>query len=140
LLAGISLGAEGGYGIACCDAVLVYVLWANAAVTTKLAQRLTGATARLNGHVDEDEAEVCQLYFQWGETVAYGSTTPPQTAYKGDDFNTTIAGLDPAKTYHYRAVITTPCGETFYGADQLIGLPGGAGKSIANDLVREAFI
>jgi len=140
LLAGISLGAEGGYGIACCDAVLVYVLWANAAVTTKPAQRLTGATARLNGQVDEDEAEACQVYFQRGETVAYGNTTPLQTKALGESFSADIAGLDPGKTYHTRAVIVTACGETFYGADMLIGLSSGGGGNRADLLVKDTFI
>lgn len=122
LIAGITLGYEGGYGIAACDLVRVYALWANADVESVWAKRLTGDSARLDGQVNEDEAEPCQVYFEWGLTVAYGNTTVPQTKYKGEDFHDTIAGLDPARIYHARTVIETPCGETFYGADMTIDI------------------
>ena len=86
------------------------------------------------------EAEVCQVYFQWGETVAYGNTTPLQTKALGESFSADIAGLDLVKTYHARAVTVTACGETFYGADMLIGLSGGGGGNQADLLVKDTFI
>ncbi len=139
LLAGISLGNAGGYGEAACDFLIGVALWANASVVTDVPLRLTGTTARLFGHVTEDEAETCQVYFQWGETIAYGNTTPQQTKALGESFSADIAGLDSGKTYHTRAVIVTACGETFYGADQFIGVMPGGGNP-ADLLVKDNFI
>ncbi len=139
LIAGVSLGQEGGYGITACDLVLVYALWANASVVTDVPSRLTGTTARLFGHVNEDEAETCQVYFQWGETIAYGNATPQQIKALGDNFTDTISGLDPTKVYHARAAIVTACGETFYGNDVFVGLIGG-GSHRADILVKDNFV
>ncbi len=139
LQAGITIGKGGGYGVPAVDAVWVVVLWANALAVTDTPKRLSGATAELNGHVAEDESETCQVYFQWGETVAYGNTTAPQIKAKGDSFTDNIAGLNPGKSYHTRAVIVTACGETFYGADQIIPTLGGGGN-LADVLVKGNFI
>lgn len=139
LLAGVKLGQGGGWGTPACDMLRIYALWADAEVLTDFGQYLTTTTARLNGYVIEDEAESCDVYFEWGETVAYGNTTATQSKAKGETFSADISGLDPAKSYHFRAVIDTECGETFYGADMLVGADPSMG-SIAELLVKGDFI
>jgi hypothetical protein len=107
---------------------LVYV---NAAVSTQAATYIPGATtATLNGLVNEDEGETnCSVYFEYGPTTAYGSTTARQTKTKGQSFSASVTGI--AGSYHYRAVIVTKLlrdypvitpidSETFYGADETI--------------------
>jgi hypothetical protein len=118
---GISIRSGTGFEQPMCDVIEGRVCWANAAVTTLPGEAVTETSAKLFGQVTEDEAEDCEVFFEYGETVAYGSETTPQAAVKGQYFDDTITGLDPAKNYHYRAAITTACGETFYGEDRLMG-------------------
>ena len=123
LQAGVTLGRGGGYGNPACDSVWIRVCWVNAEVQTNQATNYTDTSARLNGYVTEDEDNTCKVYFQWGETTSYGKTTANQYMVEGDSFSADISGLDPVKVYHYRAVIVTDCGETFYGADETIPPP-----------------
>jgi ubiquitin len=92
-------------------------LVAAAAVTTDPATLLTHGEATLNGTLDGDGGEACQCGFEWGETIAYGNTTPPQSRTTGQSFAQPIIGLDPHKTYHFRAFATNSAG-TSYGADR----------------------
>lgn len=75
------------------------------------------ASAKLNGTLIDDGNEACDCGFEWGETVAYGNTTPTQSRTTGQTFAQTITGLDPKKTYHFRAFATNAAG-TGYGADR----------------------
>jgi hypothetical protein len=124
--AGVSLGQEAGYGIACCDWLEVVAVWRNAKADTDPSTMYTGTNARLNGHVTEDEGEACTVWFQYGPTTGYGSATDAQTKARGENFWADISGLDPAILYHCRAVILTACGETFYGSDMTIDYDYGA--------------
>lgn len=117
LQVGITLGNGGGFGLPFCDWVEARVLWANAAVRVDPGQKLSATELRLNGFVLEDEAEECQVYFEWGLTTGYGNETTPETKRINQFFSADISGLDPLETYHYRAVIETACGETFYSED-----------------------
>ena len=118
LQAGVTVGHEASFGMSFCDFCEVRVLWANAEVRTDPAVITGATTATLNGFVVQDEAEECVVYFEWGETTGYGSVTADQTDKRiGQFFTADLTGLDPNKTYHFRAVIETPCGETFYGDD-----------------------
>ncbi len=74
-------------------------------------------TARLNGTLDYDGGEASDCGFEWGETDAYGNTTPTQSKVTGETFSQVISGLDPNQTYHFRAVATNDAG-TSYGADR----------------------
>lgn len=124
LQAGIRIGEAASYGTTVCDYVKVTVCWIDAEVTTDGFTLWTGTTARLHGTVEEDEgmdADDITVYFQWGETTSYGNTTTPQTGFgKGESFYDDISGLDPDKRYHFRAVLVTDCGETFYGDDNVL--------------------
>jgi hypothetical protein len=137
LLAGITLGKGGGFGIPYCDCLRVIVLWANAKARTDFPLTLDEDQVRLNGHVVEDEAEECQVYFEYGPDNSYGSTTTPETKVKGDSFHADITMDAPV---HFRAVIETPCGETFYGSDRLWTGRGASGRSVADKLVAKGAI
>ena len=86
-------------------------------VTTDPATALLATEATLNGTLDDDGGEACDCGFEWGETVAYGNTTPTQSKTAGQTFAQTITGLDPVKTYHFRAFATNTAG-TSYGSDE----------------------
>jgi hypothetical protein len=60
-----------------------------------------------------------EWHFDYGPTTAYGSQTPDQSDGSGDatdPIRSTIGGLQPGTTYHYRLEATNPVGTT-YGAD-----------------------
>jgi len=86
-------------------------------VTTDLASSVTAEEATLNGTLDDDGGEACDCGFEWGETVAYGNTTPTQSRTTGQTFSQAISGLTPGETYHFRAVATNAAG-TSHGADR----------------------
>jgi len=125
LQAGIRIGYSASYGTVVCDYIKVTICWIDAEVTTDGFTLWTGTTARLHGTIEEDEgiedADDITVYFQWGETTAYGNNTAAQTGLgKGESFYADISGLDPDTRYHFRAVLVTDCGETFYGDDNVL--------------------
>ncbi|MEJ0091397.1 MAG: hypothetical protein WDM80_16840 [Limisphaerales bacterium] len=72
------------------------------------------------------------VYFQYGPTISYGQSTPPQSVGLHGllTFQQTITGL-AAGIYHYRVVATNSAGVTF-GADQIfenINVLGGDGNN-----------
>ncbi len=95
-------------------------------VTTDPATLISSSAATLNGTLDNDGGEPCQCGFEWGKTIVYDNTTPIQSRTTGQTFAQTITGLDPNKTYHFRAFATNAAG-TSYGADRtfttLVALP-----------------
>jgi len=115
---GISIRSGTGFEIPMCDCIEGRVIWANAAVTTKTAYQVSPTLTRFRALVTEDEAEDCEVYFEYGPTAAYGTATDPQAAVKGQYIYADITSPPAGAEYHYRAVITTDCGETFYGADK----------------------
>lgn len=86
-------------------------------VTTDPATSIRQTTATLNGTLDDDGGEACDCGFEWGETIAYGNTTPTQSRTTGQDFAQTITGLRPGVTYHFRAFATNGAG-TGNGTDR----------------------
>ncbi|GAI98064.1 unnamed protein product, partial [marine sediment metagenome] len=87
------------------------------AVTTKPATSVELTTATLNADLDGDGNEACNCGFEWGETDAYGNTTPTQSRTTGQTFAQPISGLDPNTTYHFRAQAKNSAG-TASGADR----------------------
>ncbi len=85
------------------------------------ASAITDATAAVAGSVDPDGAST-SVFFQYGTSTSYGSSTSPQTLGPDDAtdaFTGSLSGL-PAKTViHYRAVATTDFG-TVDGPDQTL--------------------
>jgi len=90
-------------------------------ISTNPAVAITASAATLNGTLNDDGGEPCDCGFEWGETIAYGNTTPTQSRRTGQTFAQTITGLDPNKTYHFRAFATNSVG-TSYGADRTFSL------------------
>jgi len=74
------------------------------------------ASAKLNGVLVNGGGGACDCGFEWGETIAYGNTTPTQSKSTGQAFSQVISGLSPDTTYHFRAIGTNAAG-TGYGSD-----------------------
>lgn len=86
-------------------------------VTTDPATDVEAISATENGTLDDDGGMACDCGFEWGETVAYGNTTPTQSRTTGQSFSRGISGLSPNTLYHFRAFATNAVG-TSYGADR----------------------
>ena len=87
--------------------------------TTGAASAVTTSSATVVGSVNPAGAAT-KVFFQFGTTTAYGSTTPTQKTGPDDapdTFAAFIGGLPSGTTIHYRAVAQTDFG-TFRGADQ----------------------
>ena len=86
-------------------------------VITNPATLVASFSATLNGLVDPHGLST-SVYFQYGPTTSYGSTTPAETksgnTYQSVSAN--IAGLAASTTYHFRIVATNGSG-TRFGSD-----------------------
>jgi outer membrane protein assembly factor BamB len=86
-------------------------------VITSPVTLVASFSATLNGLVDPHGLST-SVYFQYGPTTSYGSTTPTQTkngnTYQSVSAN--ISGLAANTTYHFRVVATNTSG-TRYGSD-----------------------
>jgi len=79
----------------------------------------TASGATLQGAVNPNGA-AASYYFEYGQTVAYGTQTPPQSAGSGTSavaVSGTLNGLQAGATYHYRLVAVGPDGAVATGAD-----------------------
>jgi len=86
-------------------------------VTTDPALWIGLLSATLDSTLDSGGGiQPCDCGFEWGETEAYGNTTPTERKETGDSFSQLITGLLPNTTYHFRA-FATGFG-TSYGADR----------------------
>jgi hypothetical protein len=86
--------------------------------TTGAASAVTTSSATVVGSVNPTGAST-RVYFQFGTTTAYGSTTAAQKTGPddtSDTFAAFISGLPSGTTIHYRAVAQTDF-RTFTGAD-----------------------
>lgn len=90
-------------------------------VSTKPVIAIAASAATLNGRLDDDGGEPSECGFEWGETTAYGNTTPTQSRTTGQTFAQTLTGLDPNKTYHVRAFAVNSVG-TSYGGDRTFSI------------------
>jgi len=86
-------------------------------VITNPATLVASFSATLNGMVDPHGLST-SVYFQYGPTTNYGSTTPAQTrngnTYQSVSAN--VSGLAASATYHFR-IVATNSGGTRYGSD-----------------------
>ncbi len=101
-----------------------------ATVTTDPATGVGMVSANPNGTLDDNGGDLCECGFEWGETVAYGNTTPTQTKVTGEIFSQALSGLTPGTTYHFRAFATNMAG-TSYGVDRTFttySISGGGGS------------
>jgi hypothetical protein len=132
------------------------VVYENASVRTDKATNYAGTTATLNGRVTSTEgcfpdpylasASQIRVKFEWGETISYGSSIVYQYGITGA-FSDNLSGLDPAKTYHYRAVVEVRADsrvggfDVYYGEDMILPSTGGpVGRSMADRLAAEGAI
>jgi outer membrane protein assembly factor BamB len=87
-------------------------------VVTNAPNNVGSSSARLNGTVDP-HGFTTNVYFQYGPTTSYGSTTASQSktgdAYQ--DVSADITGLTAGITYHFRIAATNSAG-TRYGVDR----------------------
>src|SRR5204863_6845891 len=89
-------------------------------VTTLPATNITLNSAVLNGLVNPAGIDAT-VYFQYGPTTTYGSSTPQVSAGHGDSSLPVVAnlsGLGPGATCHFRLVGFNTNGAD-YGADQV---------------------
>jgi kumamolisin len=87
-------------------------------VTTSPATIITASSATLNGSTNP-RGSATTVYFQYGPTVSYTSTTGSLAAGGGAaavPFTTSVGGLASHTPYHFRAVASNVAG-TVYGID-----------------------
>jgi hypothetical protein len=87
-------------------------------VTTKSASSVTGTSAVLAATVNP-EGRATNYAFQYGTSSAYGLQTAAASAGSGKSavsVKTTVGGLTPGTTYHFRVIATNPDG-TATGSD-----------------------
>jgi hypothetical protein len=91
-----------------------------------LPPTVTVTGAQLSGLVNPNGSPTT-AYFQYGTSLAYGTTTPPQAV--GGDFanhalNASVSGLAPGTTYHYQLVATNANGSSFGPDETFTTRPG----------------
>jgi len=102
-------------GISCGNDLTFTTHLVSPSVITMPATNLTSSEATLNGRVvDTGGSSSCQVWFEYGTTTSYGSTTP--IMYANSTFSVSITNLQPGKTYHFRAVAKNKAGIS-YGND-----------------------
>lgn len=91
-------------------------------VVTDAATGVTSISATLNGTItpNQETGDDVTYYFEYGPTIAYGSTTTPGVA--GDGFSPVpvsapIDDLTCGTEYHYRVVAVDPWGCVYPGED-----------------------
>jgi parallel beta-helix repeat protein len=85
-------------------------------VTTEGASSVTTSSAVLTGNLDSTGGETCQVWFDYGTSTSYGSSTSKLSVSSTGPFTTVISGLNPDTTYHFRACAQNGK-ETSYGSD-----------------------
>lgn len=85
-------------------------------ITTNLAANVASFSATLNGSVNP-RGSTTTVYFQYGPTTSYGSTTPLQTQTGNTirAMTANISGLSASHVYHFRMVAQNGGGTSFGG-------------------------
>ena len=91
-------------------------------VTSNNASSVTANSAQLNGNLDSTGGITCEVWFEYGKTTSYGSSTPKQSKSSIGPFYETISSLDLNTTYHFKAYASNSEG-TVYGADKIFTTP-----------------
>ncbi len=78
-------------------------------VQTDPATGVVNNSAQLNATLDTGGL-ICRCRFEWGETIAYGQTTPWQSIAADGPFLDTAYPLKPNTTYYFRAIATNDLG------------------------------
>lgn len=109
------------------------------AVVTGAASQVHETSAVLNGTVNP-EGQATSYHFEYGTSTAYGLQTAPAHAGSGSgdvSVHSTITGLTPGTTYHYRLVARNASG-TAQGADHTVTT--GPTQSQVRFIGREGFV
>jgi len=85
-------------------------------VITEGASSVTTSSAVLTGNLDNMGGETCQVWFEYGTTTSYGSSTPKLSVSSTGPFSAFISSLNPDTTYHFRACAQNSKGSS-YGLD-----------------------
>ncbi|MCK4267067.1 MAG: hypothetical protein KAX31_07275, partial [Thermoplasmata archaeon] len=85
-------------------------------VTTEGASSITTDSAALTGNLDSTGGLDCQLWFEYGTTTSYGSSTSKLSRSSTGPFSAIISSLSDDTTYHFRACASNSQG-TDYGDD-----------------------
>ena len=72
-------------------------------ITTNAAADITSTTATLQGTADIGTQTLIVVWFEWGSTTSYGSSTAAQNLVASQVFNAPLTGLLNNVTYYYRA-------------------------------------
>jgi hypothetical protein len=83
-------------------------------VTTDVATNVSATGAMIHGTVNPNGLATT-VHFEYGKTTSYGSSTQLASAGSGTTARaalSTLAGLSPNTTYHYRLVATSAAGTT----------------------------
>ena len=84
-------------------------------VTTGPASSFQATSVKLNGSLSPEGAATEECYFEWGETKAYGTSTPcaEGNVFSGsgeDTVSADVSGLVQGKSYQYRLVASNANG------------------------------
>lgn len=114
-------GYDGPTGNGVPDGPLELTPPAPPAASTLGATGVSGASATLNGRVDQQGAEA-SYQFEYGTSDEYGTSVPvPAATLQASDtshaVSQSVGGLTAGSTYHYRLAASDAAGTT-YGADQ----------------------
>src|SRR5207248_239030 len=99
-------------------------------LTTNPATLIASFSATLNGSLDP-HGLTTTVYFQYGATTSYGSTTASQTKTGNTylNINANISSLMASTVYHFRIVATNSAG-TRYGSDMTFTTLSAAGPAV----------
>jgi hypothetical protein len=92
-------------------------------------------TASLNGYYVNFGAPEVHYYFEWGETVDYGHTTPSPPGLAGPEGiiffpPVPVSGLSGGATYHFR-LVASDADNTAYSPDSTFTTPSGMDNLVA---------
>lgn len=93
---------------------------------------VTSSSAKLHGDLIYLNDTSCQVWFEYGETASYGYSTTKRTFNSPTTFSTSISGLKPDTTYHFRAVAKNSR-KKVYGEDNTFKTPPTIPQVITND-------
>jgi hypothetical protein len=110
------------------DITYVHVPGGTLTVSSSAATSVGTTSATLNGNLSAlGSCGSASVWFEYGTTTGYGSTTTAETKTSTGTFSAAVSGLTNGTTYHFRAVATCiPPTAPTYGSDLTFttGAPG----------------
>jgi len=89
-------------------------------ITSTSSEAITQTTAKLLAKINPDGLAT-HYRFEYGETTAYGTSTPEAelpASFSEEEVNAALTGLKLGTTYHFRIVATNAAGSPVAGADE----------------------